>query len=144
MDAEFDRMELSNQEEMTFGEKLQGLRQKAGLSQDTLAEQLEVSRQAVSRWERDETMPEPEKIVALADLFAVTTDYLLRRTEQWETPQQPSRERRSGRDIMDRLGYLAKTRGYLLGWILVVWGILDLVVLLLMCLGMTGVVSAFW
>ena len=42
---------------MTFGEKLQSLRQRAGMSQDALAERLQVSRQAVSRWERDETMP---------------------------------------------------------------------------------------
>lgn len=37
---------------MTFGEKLQDLRRKAGMSQDTLAEKLDVSRQAVSKWER--------------------------------------------------------------------------------------------
>ena len=63
---------------MTFGEKLQSLRQRAGMSQDALAERLQVSRQAVSRWERDETMPETDKVVALADIFGVTTDYLLR------------------------------------------------------------------
>ena len=45
---------------MTFGEKLQKLRSREGLSQDALAELLNVSRQAVSRWERDETMPETE------------------------------------------------------------------------------------
>lgn len=38
---------------MTFGEKLQDLRRKAGMSQDMLAEKLEVSRQAVSKWERE-------------------------------------------------------------------------------------------
>lgn len=38
---------------MTFGEKLQRLRQRAGMSQDALAEKLGVSRQAVSRWERE-------------------------------------------------------------------------------------------
>ena len=63
---------------MTFGERLQALRQRAGMSQDALAERLGVSRQAVSRWERDETMPETDKVIALADLFGVTTDYLLR------------------------------------------------------------------
>ena len=56
---------------MTFGEKLQALRQKAGMSQDALAEKLNVSRQAVSRWERDETMPETDKVVALADNLEV-------------------------------------------------------------------------
>ena len=45
---------------MTFGQKLQMLRQRAGMSQDVLAERLGVSRQAVSRWERDETMPDPD------------------------------------------------------------------------------------
>lgn len=124
---------------MTFGEKLQKLRQKAGMSQDALAERLDVSRQAVSRWERDETMPETDKVVALADLFGVTTDYLLRQGAE-EEPQaaQPAASaphKDSGRDILERLGYLAKTKGYLLGWVLIGWGVLDLVVLLLMGLG---------
>lgn len=128
---------------MTFGEKLQRLRQKAGLSQDTLAERLTVSRQAVSRWERDETMPEPDKIVALADLFGVTTDYLLRRQPEQREPAHSGHDRRSGHDVIDRLGYLAKTRGYLLGWVLVAWGVWDLVTLLMMGLGVLGVLS-FW
>ena len=51
---------------MTFGEKLQKLRIREGLSQDALAELLNVSRQAVSRWERDETMPETERSSASA------------------------------------------------------------------------------
>ena len=124
---------------MTFGEKLQKLRQKAGMSQDALAERLDVSRQAVSRWERDETMPETDKVVALADLFGVTTDYLLRQGTEEEPQAAPSTaaapHKDSGRDILERLGYLAKTKGYLLGWVLIGWGVLDLVVLLLMGLG---------
>lgn len=63
---------------MTFGEKLQKLRAREGLSQDTLAELLNVSCQAVSRWERDETMPETEKVIRISDHFHVTTDYLLK------------------------------------------------------------------
>ena len=62
---------------MTFGEKLQMLRARRGLSQDALAEALEVSRQAVSRWERNETLPETEKVIRLSRYFSVTTDYLL-------------------------------------------------------------------
>lgn len=124
---------------MTFGEKLQKLRQKAGMSQDALAERLNVSRQAVSRWERDETMPETDKVVALADLFGVTTDYLLRQGTEEEPQAAQSAaaapHKDSGRDILERLGYLAKTKGYLLGWVLIGWGVLDLVVLLLMGLG---------
>ena len=124
---------------MTFGEKLQKLRQKAGMSQDALAERLDVSRQAVSRWERDETMPETDKVVALADLFGVTTDYLLRQGAEEEPqaarPAAAAPHKDSGREILERLGYLAKTKGYLLGWVLIGWGVLDLVVLLLMGLG---------
>ena len=56
---------------MTFGEKLQRLRSREGISQDRLAELLDVSRQAVSKWERDETMPEAEKIVRISDYFHV-------------------------------------------------------------------------
>ena len=127
---------------MTFGEKLQALRQKAGMSQDALAEKLNVSRQAVSRWERDETMPETDKVVALADLFGVTTDYLLRQQSEPEAKQElPRQEKRSGRDFIDRAAYLAKTKGYLLGWVLVAWGVLDLVTLLLMSLGVFGFLS---
>lgn len=63
---------------MSFGEKLQTLRRKAGLSQEDLAGQLEVSRQAVSKWERDSGYPETEKILRMARLFQVTVDYLLK------------------------------------------------------------------
>jgi transcriptional regulator with XRE-family HTH domain len=131
---------------MTFGEKLQALRQSAGMSQDALAERLDVSRQAVSRWERDETMPETDKVVALADIFGVTTDYLLRP----QAAEQPSAEEhppRSGptqaqRDTISRLGYLVKTKGYLLGWVLIAWGALDLLALALMGLGVLNFI--FW
>ena len=131
---------------MTFGEKLQALRQSAGMSQDALAERLDVSRQAVSRWERDETMPETDKVVALADIFGVTTDYLLRP----QAAKQPSAEEhppRSGptqaqRDTISRLGYLVKTKGYLLGWVLIAWGALDLLALALMGLGVLNFI--FW
>ena len=63
---------------MTFGEKLQTLRTGAGLSQEELAEQLGVSRQAVSKWELDKTAPDVKYIVALSERFQVTTDYLLK------------------------------------------------------------------
>ena len=62
---------------MTFGEKLQKLRKEAGLSQEELAWQLGVSRQAVSKWERDGGYPETEKIIRMSRIFHVTLDYLL-------------------------------------------------------------------
>ena len=62
---------------MTFGEKIQKLRKEAGLSQEELSYQLGVSRQAISKWERDSGYPETEKIVRMSKLFNVSLDYLL-------------------------------------------------------------------
>ena len=62
---------------MTFGEKIQKLRKEAGLSQEELSYRLGVSRQAVSKWERDNGYPETEKIVRISKLFQVSLDYLL-------------------------------------------------------------------
>ena len=62
---------------MTIGVKLQFLRKQAGMSQETLAGQMAVSRQAVSRWELDISLPETENIIKLAKLFNVSFDYLL-------------------------------------------------------------------
>lgn len=62
---------------MTFGEKIQKLRKEAGLSQEELSYQLEVSRQAISKWERDNGYPETEKIVRMSKMFNVSLDYLL-------------------------------------------------------------------
>lgn len=63
---------------MTLGEKLQQMRKQAGFSQEELAGRMGVSRQAVSKWELDETMPETENVVQLSRLFGVSCDYLLR------------------------------------------------------------------
>jgi len=62
---------------MTFGEKLQFLRRLKGISQEELAEHLEVSRQAISKWENGTSVPDSSKVVKLSRLFSVSTDYLL-------------------------------------------------------------------
>ncbi|MEG1271540.1 MAG: helix-turn-helix transcriptional regulator, partial [Ruthenibacterium sp.] len=62
---------------MTLGEKLQKLRKEKNLSQEQLAEALAVSRQAVSKWELADAIPDTDKIVLLANYFDVSTDYLL-------------------------------------------------------------------
>lgn len=99
---------------MTFGEKLQRLRARKGLSQDALAELLDVSRQAVSKWERDETMPEAEKIIRISDCFQVTTDYLLK--------DGPERFPERGHSLPDP-GEVWNKYGFLLGWALAVWAV---------------------
>lgn len=67
--------------EMTVGERIQQLRKAAGLSQEQLAEQLDVSRQSVSKWELNDAAPEISKIIALSELFGVSTDELLKGAE---------------------------------------------------------------
>lgn len=62
----------------TLADRIQQLRREHGLSQEQLAEKLNVSRQAVSKWESAQAQPELDKILALSELFCVTTDYLLK------------------------------------------------------------------
>jgi len=63
---------------MILADKIIRLRKKNGWSQEELAEKMKVSRQAVSKWEGAQTVPDLEKILMLGSLFGVTTDYLLK------------------------------------------------------------------
>lgn len=63
---------------MGFSEKIYALRTQAGMSQASFAEKLQVSRQTVSKWELGTSYPEIEKLLAISNLFHVTTDYLLK------------------------------------------------------------------
>lgn len=67
---------------MNFGEKLQQLRKARGMSQEQLASQIRVSRQAVSKWELGESKPDIENILQLTELFKVSADYLLKDNEE--------------------------------------------------------------
>ncbi len=62
---------------MSLGERLLYLRKKAGLSQEDVAEKLSVSRQTVSKWETDQTVPELNKAKLLSELYNVSYDYLI-------------------------------------------------------------------
>ena len=66
---------------MTFGEKLFKLRKEKGLSQEQLAEQMNTTRQAVSKWENDQGFPETEKLMMLGNIFSVSIDYLLKNSK---------------------------------------------------------------
>ena len=63
---------------MILADKIIRLRKKNGLTQEELADKMNVSRQAVSKWEGAQTIPDLEKILQLSTLFGVTTDYLLK------------------------------------------------------------------
>ena len=66
---------------MNLSDRIQYLRKVRGISQEGLADQLGVSRQAVSKWEGEQSMPDLDKIISMSDYFAVTTDYLLKGIE---------------------------------------------------------------
>lgn len=63
---------------MIFADKLILLRKKAGWSQEELAEQMDVTRQSVSKWEGAQSVPDLDKMIRLSELFGVSTDYLLK------------------------------------------------------------------
>ena len=63
---------------MNIADRIQYLRKTKGMSQEELADQIGVSRQAVSKWESEQSTPELGKIVIMSDLFEVTTDYILK------------------------------------------------------------------
>ena len=76
---------------MTISDRIRELRRKRGISQEELAEQLGISRQAVSKWESGQSMPDLDKIILLSDYFDVTTDYLLKGIQ----PTEPQAEKTS-------------------------------------------------
>lgn len=67
---------------MEFHERLLEVRKKAGMTQSDLAEKLDVSRQAVSRWEMGTAKPEFENLIAISKIFGVSIDYLLKGVEE--------------------------------------------------------------
>ncbi len=84
---------------MILADKIIDLRKKNGWSQEELAEKLGVSRQAVSKWEGAQSVPDLEKILQMSRIFGVTTDYLVKDelgepeyTAEDEPKGQPSRK----------------------------------------------------
>lgn len=89
----------------TIGKRICALRKERGMKQEELAQRLDVSGQAVSKWENDQTCPDISLLPRLAEVFGVTTDYLLT-GEQEQTPPVrivPEEERKDMKDLMLRV-----------------------------------------
>lgn len=71
---------------MSIGQKIYELRTAKNLSQGELAEALDVSRQSVSKWETDTSVPDLDKLIKLCDMFEVTLDEITGRRNQTKTP----------------------------------------------------------
>ena len=122
---------------MTLGNTIQTKRIQQGLSQERLAEQVGVSRQAVSKWEVGDAIPDTDKLVPLARALGITVDELL-----GNSPEEPERseEKKEPVVIVKQPGWFA-THWYYLGLIPVAWGVWQLLWLLVMVLSVAGMVG---
>ncbi len=103
---------------MNLHEKILYCRKKAGLSQEELSEKIGVSRQAISKWETGDSVPELGKIVLLADIFQVTTDWLLKDDETLTLNKDKEVKDTQGdwvQSIPGVLGKLIRRYGWLIG-----------------------------
>ena len=107
---------------MTIADRIQNLRKSKGMSQEELADAAGVSRQAVSKWESEQSTPDIDKVIILSEIFDVTTDYLLRGIEPVE-----NNDHKTMADVVDQKilteknGKRAKN---ILKWVLIGLGIL--------------------
>ena len=69
---------------MNIADRIQKLRKAKGISQEQLADVVGVSRQAVSKWESEQSIPDLEKVILMSNYFGVTTDYILKGIEPTE------------------------------------------------------------
>ncbi len=111
---------------MNLSQKIYDYRKKTGLSQEALAEKLGVSRQAISKWETGEATPEVGKLLLLANIFGVTTDWLLSEDEAQSTFEHHEyHEEEQNRNVLpDWIDALPKTIGKLFrrfGWLIGVY-----------------------
>lgn len=113
---------------MTLADKILELRTGRGLSQGDLAEELEVSRQSVSKWETGQSVPELDKLIKLADLFGVSVDALVREGETPRSaPRPPGADAPPAAEPETKIVYVERPLRYtpvqLLGLILIAGGL---------------------
>ena len=112
-----------------FGERLYELRNKNNMSQGSLADRLDVSRQTVSKWENNLCMPEADKLIQLSEIFNVSTDHLLKGKE---TEVEPSyiyvKDSESNSDAHNRELIVRKYVGMVLA---IVFSIITVIVLIM-------------
>ncbi len=105
---------------MTLGERIVHYRKRQGLSQEQLSQRLGVSRQSVSKWERDESLPEADKLPLLAKTLGVSLDALLSGEE--EAPSQPAGPTPAKGGAVGKLVWLFRRWGWMGGLVLAAYG----------------------
>ena len=94
---------------MNMADRIQYLRKTNGISQEELADKIGVSRQAVSKWESEQSLPDLGKIITMSDYFGVTTDYILKGIEPVVDKEQKSSE------LTSKILYIASTAFVVIG-----------------------------
>lgn len=87
---------------MNIADRIQSLRKNKGISQEELADKVGVSRQAVSKWESEQSVPDLERVIVMSDYFGVTTDYILKGIE-------PQKESENANFNFSQMLYIAST-----------------------------------
>lgn len=107
---------------MSVSKQLIHLRNVKGISQEELASLMNVTRQAVSKWETGQTLPDSEKIIRLSEIFGVTTDYLLKGKESDPMDIYSQHNSKAGADmsaevteILDNVHQMSTAKRYLIG-----------------------------
>ncbi len=113
---------------MSIGGKLYELRKKKGLSQEEVAEKLNVSRQTVSKWETDQSQPEFDKIVPICELYSITADELLMGVEKEKIEESIHTE---GEEKKKQKRALGIGIGVLLYFVAVVWVMISIPVMMM-------------
>lgn len=97
-----------------MGERLLRLRNQSSLTQEELAERLDVSRQSISKWELNKTLPDVDKLIQLSEMYQVSIDYLIKGEEALEEERQkgePEKEAAAVADDMDKTAKDEKKTG---------------------------------
>lgn len=123
---------------MTLGENITRLRTEKGWSQGDLADALDVSRQSISKWETDGSVPELDKLLRLSDLFGVTLDELVHgdgdKQSSTDAPDAKTKAEKSG----SRISHTQAIVGAMLLWT----GVLIIIAILLLGGGLAGFLYA--
>lgn len=102
---------------MTIADRIQSLRRAKGISQEELADRVGVSRQAVSKWESEQSVPDLDRVILLSEYFDVTTDYLLRGVESPGQMEAKNKNNASGQIL-----YIGSTAFLAIGLLLACGG----------------------
>lgn len=104
---------------MNIADRIQSLRKTKGISQEELADKVGVSRQAVSKWESEQSTPDLEKVIIMSDYFGVTTDYILKGIEPTIDKEEKSNA------LTSQILYIASTAFIAIGLLCAIAGWYD-------------------